>query len=87
MAAKKNKLFNKTKSKNTKDSKITIEVNGVIIFALGVLLFLAIMTYHQTDATIGVITEDNNYEVNNFLGLIGATVARPVFTFTLPSVY
>jgi S-DNA-T family DNA segregation ATPase FtsK/SpoIIIE len=29
-----------------------------------------------------VITEDNNYEVNNFLGLIGATVARPVFTFT-----
>jgi len=70
------------KPKNTKDSKITREVIGLIVFSLGVLLLLAILTYHQSDPTFGATTKGNNYEAKNFLGIIGAWIAGPIFTNT-----
>lgn len=82
MKTKKTRLNSKAKPKNTKDSRITREVYGLIVFSLGVLLFLAILTYHQTDPTFGVTTEDNNYEAKNFLGIIGAWIAGPIFAYT-----
>ncbi len=72
-----------SKNKNTKDSSIGIEINGLVVFALGLLFFLSILTYHQTDPTFGNLTKENSYEkVGNFLGVAGATVAKPVFQAT-----
>jgi len=70
------------KSKSTQDSKLTREVYGLIVFSLGVLLFLAILTYHQTDPIFGVSIETKNYEVKNFVGIPGAWIANPIFNYT-----
>lgn len=81
---KKSKFFSKAKSKNNKDSSISNEVYGLIVFCLSLMLFLAIMSFHEADPTLlEPRIEGNNYEIENFLGGVGATIARPIFMFTL----
>ena len=68
---------------NTGDATIYVEAFGLILFALGVMLFLAILTYSQSDPVMGGFSENNNYNVHNLLGPVGATIAKPIFDFTL----
>lgn len=81
---KKIKFFSKAKSKANKDSSISNEVYGLIVFCLSLMLFLAIMSFDQADPTLlEPRIEGNNYQIKNFLGSVGATIARPIFMFTL----
>ncbi len=68
---------------NTVDATIYVEAFGLILFALGVMLFLAILTYSQSDPVMGGFSGNNNYDVQNLLGPVGATIAKPLFDFTL----
>ncbi len=87
---KRNSLFKKSSKKSSasaksgakKDSRIGKEISGLLLFAGGVLFFLALLTYHQADITWGSQVAGNRYVVKNFLGIIGATIAKPVFEYT-----
>lgn len=77
------KFFSKAKPKANKDSSISNEVYGLIVFCLSLMLFLAIMSFHQADPTLfQPQIEGNNYQIQNFLGRVGATIAMPVFVWT-----
>lgn len=81
---KKIKFFSKAKPKANKDSSISNEVYGLIVFCLSLMLFLAIMSFHEADPTLlEPRIEGNDYQIENFLGGVGATIARPIFMFTL----
>ncbi len=58
------------------------EVYGLILIAVGILLALALLSYHPGDPT-GFLDENNIYKVKNWLGIFGATIAAPIFQWTL----
>lgn len=58
------------------------EIYGLLLIAVGILLGLAILSYHQGDPT-GFLEENNIYQVKNWLGIFGATIAAPLFQWTL----
>ncbi|MCB0303653.1 MAG: DNA translocase FtsK [Calditrichaeota bacterium] len=64
------------------DDSIANEINGLIILSLGFLLFLAILSYHKGDLTYANMGEGNEYNVKNWLGIVGSSVAQPFFEYT-----
>ena len=56
-------------------------VAGLLIFAAGVLFFLAILTYSQSDPVLSSNVPGNDYRTHNVLGIVGATIAQPVFVY------
>lgn len=67
----------------TRDTGIYQEAFGLLLFAVGVMAFLAILTYSQTDPVLSSTTANNQYRVQNLLGIVGASLAQPVFEYTL----
>ncbi|OPX34032.1 hypothetical protein B1H10_04535 [candidate division KSB1 bacterium 4484_188] len=55
---------------------------GLLFFAVGLLLGLAIISYHQSDP-VGILVEGNIYQVQNWLGIFGSTVSAYLFQWTL----
>lgn len=88
------KLFKKSKKKKVvrgPDSDVTREAWGVAIMCLGLLLFVAVLTYDQRDPTFfsRMDNPDNQYEnIHNALQIVGSTIAYYVFrlTFGYPAV-
>ncbi len=65
------------------DSSVKREVYGLLLFSIGVLFFLSLISYHQTDPVTWSLGDNNQYtRVQNYLGIAGATLARPVFSYT-----
>jgi len=58
------------------------EISGLVLIAIGLILGLAVLSYHQSDP-VGLLEEGNIYNVQNWLGLFGATIAAPLFQWTL----
>ncbi len=58
------------------------EISGLVLMAIGLILGLAVLSYHQSDP-VGLLEEGNIYTVQNWLGLFGATIAAPLFQWTL----
>jgi S-DNA-T family DNA segregation ATPase FtsK/SpoIIIE len=58
------------------------EIIGLILIAVGILLGLTIVSYHQGDP-VGLLDESNIYQVKNWLGIFGSTIAAPLFQWTL----
>jgi len=80
---KSSKIFWQGKPKaNTSGGKrqfnVKSEVLGLILLSLGILLLLALVSYHQTDP-VGKLPETNPYEVKNLLGYAGASISSPIF--------
>lgn len=61
-----------------KDFNLKREILGLVVVAIGVLLFLAIYSYNKADP-VGKILDYNSYEVSNYLGIAGSTIAAPLF--------
>lgn len=85
-----NQSKKKTKRKNSgrkSRSPLTKEILALLLFAVGVMSFLAIVSYHQTDPVSG-LSDENLYKIRNLLGLAGAIFSHYVFqwTFGFPSV-
>ncbi|HQU70978.1 MAG TPA: DNA translocase FtsK [Calditrichia bacterium] len=82
--------FSRDKSRSNSD--ITNEIVGLLIIGAGLLLFLAVWSYDATDQVFwsGRHVETNNYtRTGNWLGPIGATIAKPIFeyTFGYPAIF
>ena len=58
------------------------EIFGLVLVAIGILLGLTIISYHQGDP-VGLLDESNIYKVKNLLGIFGSTIAAPLFQWTL----
>ncbi|MFZ0390609.1 MAG: DNA translocase FtsK 4TM domain-containing protein, partial [Calditrichia bacterium] len=71
-----------TRSKGKSNPLVRREVAGLLLLALGLVLFLSIISYRQSDP-VGILQENNHYQVQNWLGQFGATVAAPLFQWTL----
>jgi S-DNA-T family DNA segregation ATPase FtsK/SpoIIIE len=82
------KYYNqKKRAASKKEINIKTEVIGLLLISIGILLFLAIYSYDQTDP-VGKLGENNPKEINNYLGIVGASLSSPVFqaTFGYPSI-
>ncbi|RMG68946.1 MAG: DNA translocase FtsK [Calditrichaeota bacterium] len=68
-------------------SSLRREIYGLLCLSTGILLVLAVASYHPSDP-IGQLTAENAFRVQNWLGLVGATVAHYLFqwTFGFPAV-
>ncbi|NOX37001.1 MAG: DNA translocase FtsK [Calditrichaeota bacterium] len=72
----------KKRSSTTKGaSNLKREIGGFLTFCMGILLFLALVSYNPADP-VGFSAADQNYPVHNFLGILGSTIAAPVFEWT-----
>ena len=58
------------------------EIVALLLIALGILTMLSLLSYHQSDP-VGLQDENNLYQVKNWLGPFGATIAAPIFQWTL----
>lgn len=76
----------KSDSGNKKQTNIKSEIFGLVFLSMGILLFLAIFSYHQTDPT-GKLPKENPYQIQNYLGFAGAYISQPIFqlSFGYPS--
>ena len=74
----------KTKTKTVHSRNLqSEEMQGLLIFAAGVLVFLSILSYHPTDPIFGNNSPLNQYDaVKNWLNIVGATIAWLFFTHT-----
>ena len=63
------------------------EIYGLLCISAGVLLVLAVASYHPSDP-IGQLNPENAFRVRNWLGLVGAVIAHYLFqwTFGFPAV-
>ncbi len=75
-------IFQSRKGVNVKAGGFRHEIIGLVFIVIGILLALIILSYHQSDP-IGILQKDNIYEVKNLLGQFGATIAAPLFQWTL----
>lgn len=71
----------KTKTSDKRHFNVKAEVLGLILLSIGILLFLALVSYHQTDP-VDKLPENNPYEIKNLLGYAGAWISAPVFQFS-----
>ena len=82
---KSSKIFWQNKPRtNTSDKRqfnVKAEVLGLILLSIGILLFLALVSYHATDP-VGKLPEANPYEVRNLLGYAGAWTSAPIFQWS-----
>lgn len=53
------------------------EIKGIVIFALGILLFLSLISYQPSD--LSFYTSDPNIQTKNFIGIFGAYLAGILF--------
>ena len=84
-ATKKAKSNTRTKTKRKaqlSDPMKYTEMRGLLIFSAGVLVFLSILSYHPTDPVFWETSRINQYAVNNWLNIIGATIAKFFFAYT-----
>jgi len=58
------------------------EISGLILVATGIIIGLSLLSYHQSDP-VGILADNNIYQVKNWLGAFGATIAAPLFQWTL----
>ena len=80
------KKYWQKKNPNTSSGKkrqfnIKSEILGLVFLSIGILLFLALISYHTSDPT-GKLLTDNPYKVKNLLGIAGAIISSPIFQFT-----
>jgi len=78
------KKYQAKKIKNKPQKKqinIKFEIIGLVLLSIGILLFLAIVSYHQTDP-VGKLPQENPYPIQNYLGIAGAFISSPIFQFT-----
>ena len=72
----------KNRTKWSQNQSIGNEIFGLILIAIGILVGLALISYDQGDP-VGSLNEGNIYIIKNWLGLFGATIAAPLFQWTL----
>lgn len=77
----KNKNMSSPQKSTNSGQGIRHEISGLLLIGLGILLILALISYHQSDP-VGFLDENNFYKVQNWLGIFGSTVAAPVFQWT-----
>ena len=70
------------KSESRPKQNLKNEISGLLLVAAGIILALALLSYHQSDP-VGFLDENNRYQVQNWLGVFGATIAAPLFQWTL----
>jgi DNA segregation ATPase FtsK/SpoIIIE, S-DNA-T family len=70
------------KSAGSIEQGIRKEIFALLLIALGILMILSLLSYHQSDP-VGLQDENNLYQVKNWLGPFGATIASPIFQWTL----
>jgi S-DNA-T family DNA segregation ATPase FtsK/SpoIIIE len=70
-----------TSSGKKRQFNVRSEILGLVFLSVGILLSLALISYHANDPT-GKLLTDNPYKVKNFLGIAGAIISSPVFQFT-----
>jgi len=77
----------KKKPAPKKETDVRNEIYGLLFFSLGILMLVAIISYHPTDPT-GSLSVENSYQVKNYLGIIGAIFSYYIFqwTFGYPAV-
>ncbi|GAB4332083.1 MAG: hypothetical protein Kow0037_09230 [Calditrichia bacterium] len=72
----------KSNNKNGANPAVKKELLGLVIIAIGIIVFLSLVSYHPEDP-VGFLDEENYYAVKNWLGAAGATIASPLFQWTL----
>ncbi|OGB65306.1 MAG: hypothetical protein A2Y94_01345 [Caldithrix sp. RBG_13_44_9] len=70
------------RSAGMSEQGIRKEITALLLIALGILMMLSLLSYHQSDP-VGLQDENNLYQVKNWLGPFGATIAAPIFQWTL----
>ncbi len=68
-------------SRGANQSTLTREVWGLLLFAVAVMIAVALISYHPHDP-IWKLSDANVYAVRNYLGIAGATFAFYVFQWT-----
>ena len=71
----------KTITNGKKPFDLKSEVLGLVFLAVGILLLLALISYHQTDP-VGKLPPENQYPIQNFLGVAGASISAPLFQWS-----
>ncbi len=64
------------------DHGVRREITAILFIAIGILLGLSLLSYHQSDP-VGFQDENNLYQIKNWIGSFGATIAAPIFQWTL----
>lgn len=64
------------------DHGVRREITAILFIAVGILLGLSLLSYHQSDP-LGFQDKNNLYHIKNWLGPFGATIAAPIFQWTL----
>lgn len=64
------------------DRGVRREIVAILFIAVGILLGLSLLSYHQSDP-VGFLDGNNLYQIKNWLGPFGATIAAPIFQWTL----
>lgn len=70
------------KSKQKKENNRAARATGIILFGLGIALFLAIVSFSRLDNP-HLNIENNSISIKNWLGPVGAAVSEPLMKFTL----
>ena len=66
--------------------KLKHEIIGILLVALGILLFLSLVSYHPLDPSFFSYTSSKMKDIHNWMGVVGAYVSGFLFqTFGLPS--
>jgi len=78
---KKRKKADSKKSSSRSAGMIRNEIYGLLLITIGILLALSILSYHQSDP-VGFLDEGNIFKVKNWMGIVGATIAAPLFQWT-----
>lgn len=64
------------------DHGVRREITAILFIAVGILLGLSLLSYHQSDP-LGFQDKNNLYHIKNWLGPFGATIAAAIFQWTL----
>ena len=66
-------------SKNRKKSFIRYEISGIILFALGIIVLLSLISYSPNDPSF--LTLNPSVKVKNYVGRFGSTIAEVLIQF------
>ena len=66
--------------------KLRHEIVGILLIALGVFLFLSLISYHPMDPSFFSYTSSKVKEIHNWMGIVGAYLSGLLFqSFGFPS--